>query len=137
VQNQRLRQRNRLQTFILGKKLAKVIISFRVFLTFGCAASSLPLEVKFAETQERYLWRSGAEIYTPEEYSLYISALKIGACLSQYQILHNCSTKNNNSSRHHFFIDSPQVGLEIFSCQDKTYMNRRQKDTQKSRGECK
>lgn len=60
------------------KKSAKVIISFWVFLTFGCAASSLPPEVKLAETQERSLWRSGADIYTPEEYSIYISALKKG-----------------------------------------------------------
>ena len=60
------------------KKLARVIISFWVSLTFGCAVSSLPPEVKLAETQEHNLWRSGAEIYTPEEYSIYISALKKG-----------------------------------------------------------
>lgn len=57
---------------------AKVLLLFLVLSAFGCSSPPLPPEVKLAETQEHSLWRAGAKLYAPEEYSTYKSALRKG-----------------------------------------------------------
>lgn len=60
------------------KKVVKVVLLLWLSLIIGCKTAPEPPEVKRAETQEHNLWKSGASIYTPEEYTAYKTALRKG-----------------------------------------------------------
>jgi L,D-peptidoglycan transpeptidase YkuD (ErfK/YbiS/YcfS/YnhG family) len=47
-------------------------------ILIGCNTAPVPPEVAIAETQEHELWRSGADIYTPQEYRTYKQSLRNG-----------------------------------------------------------
>ena len=47
-------------------------------ILYGCNTAPVPPEVAIAETQEHELWRSGADIYTPQEYRIYKQSLRTG-----------------------------------------------------------
>ncbi len=47
-------------------------------ILYGCNNAPVPPEVAIAETQEHELWRSGADIYTPQEYRTYKQSLRNG-----------------------------------------------------------
>lgn len=44
----------------------------------GCNTAPAPPEVAIAETQEHELWRAGADIYAPQQYKTYKTALRTG-----------------------------------------------------------
>jgi len=47
-------------------------------ILYGCHTAPVPPEVAIAETLEHELWRAGADIYAPQDYSAYKSALRSG-----------------------------------------------------------
>ena len=49
-----------------------------LIILYGCKTAPVPPEVRETELQEHDLWRAGAEIYAPEEYKNYRTALRNG-----------------------------------------------------------
>ena len=56
----------------------KIILFFLTLSFFGCSFPQIPPEVRLAEDQEQSLWRAGASVYTPVEYTRYKIAIKKG-----------------------------------------------------------
>ncbi len=62
---------------VLNWKIFRIIIFvFVSCIVSGCKASPLPPEVEQATRQELSLWKSGAEVYAPDEYARYKTALR-------------------------------------------------------------
>ncbi|MBI4698831.1 MAG: L,D-transpeptidase family protein [Nitrospirae bacterium] len=55
-----------------------VFLLFCLVIIYGCNTAPVPPEVKETEKQENDLWRAGAEIYLPEQYKAYRTALRLG-----------------------------------------------------------
>jgi hypothetical protein len=56
--------------------LKNIGILLILLLTLSCAAPPIPPEVKLAEEQEHILWKSGAELFSPDQYNLYKVSLR-------------------------------------------------------------
>lgn len=63
---------------MIKSAIKTVILLFSISVLIGCEGAPLPPEVMQAESREHDLWKADAEIYAPEEYKLYKSALRNG-----------------------------------------------------------
>ncbi|MEK6529031.1 MAG: L,D-transpeptidase, partial [Nitrospirota bacterium] len=85
-------------------QFVKVVLLLWLSLIIGCKTAPEPPEVKHAETQEHNLWRAGASIYTPEEYTTYKTALRKG---KEHLI--------NENSRFAWFRNYDSIAIEFRS----------------------
>ena len=63
---------------MINSAIKTVLLLFCLSFLFGCEGAPLPPEVMQAETREHDLWKADAEIYAPEDYKQYKSALRNG-----------------------------------------------------------
>lgn len=63
---------------MIKSAIKTVILLFSISVLLGCEGAPLPPEVMQAEHREHDLWKADAEIYAPEEYQKYKSALRNG-----------------------------------------------------------
>ena len=63
---------------MINSALKTVILLFSISVLLGCEGAPLPPEVMQAEHREHDLWKADAEIYAPQEYKQYKSALRTG-----------------------------------------------------------
>lgn len=57
-------------------KTGLVIAAFAAL--YGCSEPPVPPEVQQATSQEQDLWRTGASVYAPDQYQLYLNAIEFG-----------------------------------------------------------